>query len=295
MENANTKQLLSSMYNKASKILSEAQKINLSDVSNTDISRLNDAADDVISSYKDVCDVYNEFINKERYIQENLIGLTCGEYYISFANKYLKKVSKFVNLLKAINSGENSIPKYLNEIQVLINAYLSDRISIEELKIRVKEILGVLRIINGDITDNVPEYQVTKDKNTKERILQEAKSLNGSTYYYDKDILSYMGVFQDNTSLYGSGTKVGAIISIIKDHGESLTTDYVYLSWPSKKIHNLKMKFVTEQVVLWFYRSYYIGIYDSENEEDESEAVRLKCRIFWKGVEINTDIDGIAI
>ncbi len=295
MENANTKQLLSSMYNKASKILSEAQKINLSDVSNTDISRLNDAADDVISSYKDVCDVYNEFINKERYIQENLIGLTCGEYYISFANKYLKKVLKFVNLLKAINSGENSIPKYLNEIQVLINAYLSERISIEELKIRVKEILGVLRIINGDITDNVPEYQVTKDKNTKERILQEAKSLNGSTYYYDKDVLSYMGVFQDNTSLYGSGTKVGAIISIIKDPGKSLTTDYVYLSWPSKKIHNLKMKFVTEQVVLWFYRSYYIGIYDSEDEEDESEAVRLKCRIFWKGVTINNDIDGITI
>lgn len=295
MENANTKQLLSSMYNKASKILSEAQKINLSDVSNTDISKLNDAADDVISSYKDVCDVYNEFINKERYIQENLIGLTCGEYYISFANKYLKKVLKFVNLLKAINSGENSIPKYLNEIQVLINAYLSERISIEELKIRVKEILGVIRIISGDITDNVPEYQVTEDKKTKERILQEAKSLNGSTYYYDKDVLSYMGVFQDNTSLYGTGTKVGAIISIIKDPSKSLTTDYVYLSWPSKKIHNLKMKFVTEQVVLWFYRSYYIGIYDSEDEEDESEAVRLKCRIFWKGVTINNDIDGITI
>ena len=102
MDNANTKQLLSSMYNKATKILSEAQKINLSDVSNTDISRLNDAADDVISSYKEVCDVYNEFINKERYIQENLIGLTCGEYYVSFANKYLKKVSKFVSLLKSI-------------------------------------------------------------------------------------------------------------------------------------------------------------------------------------------------
>ena len=290
MENAETQQLLSSMYNKASKILSEAKKINTADVSNTDINRLNEAADEVISAYKEVCDVYNEFINKEYHIQENLIGLTCGEYYVSFANKYLKKVSKFVSLLKSINSGENSIPKYLNEIQVLINAYLNEKITFDELKIRIQEILGIIKIINGDVAENIPEYQVNKDGT-----IQEAKSLNGSTYYYDKNVLSYMAVFRDNSSLYGSGTKVGAVISIIKNPNEELNQDCVYLSWPSKKIHNLKMKYVTEQVVLWFYRSYYIGIYEPENDEEDPEAVRLKCKRFWSGTQIDEDINGVTI
>ena len=291
MENAETQQLLSSMYNKASKILSEAQKINAADVSNTDINRLNEAADEVISAYKEVCDVYNEFINKEYHIQENLIGLTCSEYYISFANKYLKKVSKFVSLLKSINSGENSIPKYLNEIQVLINAYLNERITFDELKIRIQEILGIIKIINGDVAENIPEYQVNKNG-----AIQEAKSLNGSTYYYDKDVLSYMGVFQDNSSLYGSGTKVGAMISIIKNPNEDLKYDYVYLSWPSKKIHNLKMKYVREHVVLWIYRSYYIGICEPENDEEDPEAVRLKCKTFWSGTQIDEeDVRGLTI
>lgn len=291
MENAKTEQLLSSMYNKASKILSEAQKINLDDVSNTDIGKLNEAADEVMSAYQEVSNIYNEFINKEYYIEENLIGLTCGEYYISFANKYLKKVSKFISLLKSINSGENSIPKYLNEIQVLINAYLNERVTFDELKTRIEDILGIIRLINGDIISNTPEYQVNEAGK-----IQEAKSLNGSTYYYDKKVLSYMAVFQDNSSLYGSGTKVGAIISIIQEPDDQLNPDYVYLSWPSKKIHNLKMKYVSEHLFLWFYRSYYIGIYDSEDGEEESEAVRLKCKIWWRGVQVDDEeISGIII